>query len=172
MGTAQLYGALSLVVPMPTSADHDPVTGVGLDRAIRVSDGNGSPNVLGRAVFRAWQNMAVAVQQEPAEMWVAQTGGPLVPDPRDEDLVDLSSAEMLFLGGAERPRRRGRRRIWTAGRSARTPRNRCHIRNHRQEVGVMTVSDTIDHHLSDRFGARGGQLRVSLTPRCQITCVH
>lgn len=35
---------------------------------------------------------------------------------------------------------------------------------------MTTVSDTTTRHLSDRFGARGGQLRVSLTPRCQINC--
>jgi hypothetical protein len=53
--------------------------------------------VLGPAVFRAWQNMTVVARQEPAEMWVAETGGLLVPDPRNEDVVDLSIAEMLFL---------------------------------------------------------------------------
>lgn len=35
---------------------------------------------------------------------------------------------------------------------------------------MAIISDTADARLSEGFGARGGQLRVSLTPRCQINC--
>lgn len=93
----QIHGALCLVVPMPTGTVPDVVSGAVLDRAIRVSNVNRTTDALGRAVFQAWQNLKVAVRQEPAEMWVAQTGGLLLPDPRNEDVVDLSIAEMFHL---------------------------------------------------------------------------
>ena len=93
----QIYGALSLVVPMPAGTTQGPDIGARLDLAIAIADVNRTSDVLGKAVFRAWQIITAAARQEPAEIWVAETGGLLKPDPRNEDLVDLSIAEAFFL---------------------------------------------------------------------------
>ncbi len=93
----QVYGAVSLVVPQLGGTVSATVTGSGLDQAIRISDVNRTPDTLGKVIFQAWQNISVATRQEPAAMWLPETGGLLVSDPRDEDVVDLSIAEMFHL---------------------------------------------------------------------------
>lgn len=93
----QVYGALSLVVPMSASTVKGLAMGSDLDRAISVTSLDRGPDTLGKAVFRAWQNVTTAARQEPAALWLPETGGLLVPDPRDTDLDGLSIAEMFFL---------------------------------------------------------------------------
>lgn len=93
----QIYGALSLVVPMPSGTVQGPNMGPELDRAIVVSNLDRTPDTLGKVVFRAWQNVTAAARQEPAELWIPETGGLLMPDPRDADLDGLSIAATFFL---------------------------------------------------------------------------
>jgi hypothetical protein len=91
----QVYGALSLVLPSGTVFAAD--QGAELDRAIAITSVDRGPDTLSKAMFRAWQNVLAAAKQEPAELVLMETGGLLVPDPRDEDLDGLSIADLFFL---------------------------------------------------------------------------
>lgn len=91
----QVYGALSLVVP--TGVIYSVESSSELDWAISITSLDHGPDTLSKAVFRAWRNVAAAAKQEPAELVLMETGGLLVPDPRDKDLDGLSIAELMFL---------------------------------------------------------------------------
>lgn len=92
----QIYSALSLVAPMPSGTVQGPNIGPELDRAILATNLDRTPDTLGKAVFRAWRNVTAAARQEPAELWIPETGGLLMPDPRDADLDGLSIAATSF----------------------------------------------------------------------------
>lgn len=91
----QVCGAVSLVVP--TSVAHPVASGSELDQAIPFTSLDRGPDTLSKVIFRAWQNVIAAAKQEPAELVLMETGGLLVPDPRDKDLDRLSIADLLFL---------------------------------------------------------------------------
>lgn len=91
----QVYGALSLVVPSGTV--YSAASSVELDRAISITGLDKGDDALSKAVFRAWSNVHAAARQEPAELVLMETGGLLVPDPRDKDLDGLSIADLVFL---------------------------------------------------------------------------
>lgn len=91
----QIYDALSLVVP--SGAVYSAEFSVELDRAIAMTSRDDAGDALSKAMFRAWRNVHAAARQEPAELVLRETGGLLVPDPRDRDLDGLSIAELVFL---------------------------------------------------------------------------
>jgi hypothetical protein len=91
----QVYDALSLVVP--AGAVYGTEFSVELDRAIAVTSRDDARDALSKTMFRAWRNVHAAARQEPTELVLRETGGLLVPDPRDRDLDGLSIAELVFL---------------------------------------------------------------------------
>lgn len=67
-----------------------------LDRAIAAGLDRG-PDALSKVVARAWLSVISEARQQPPELVLMETGGLLVPDPRDKDLEGLSIAELFFL---------------------------------------------------------------------------
>lgn len=72
-----------------------------IDAALERSLPAGS-EALSKALFRAWGDVMAAAKQEPAELVLIETGGLLVPDPRDKDLDGLAVAELFFLVAHDR----------------------------------------------------------------------
>jgi hypothetical protein len=59
-------------------------------------------DALHKVVFRAWANVVAEAKQQPPALVLMETGGLLVPDPRDKDLDGLGIAEMLVLVAHDR----------------------------------------------------------------------
>lgn len=73
-----------------------------INGALHTTKPAGRPETLSKELFRAWGNVVAAAKQEPAELVLMETGGLLVPDPRDQDLDGLAVAELFFLVAHDR----------------------------------------------------------------------
>lgn len=91
----QVYGAVGPVVPF--GAVRGSVPGGGLEETVIATSLQLGPDTLYKLLISAWQDVAAAAKQEPAELVLMEAGGLLVPDPRDKDLDGLSIAELVFL---------------------------------------------------------------------------
>ena len=91
----QVFGAVSMVLPVVSVRATKP--GEAMEPAVVVTGLGQSREPLSALLWNAWNVVHAAAKQEPAEMVLMETGGLLVPDPRDKDLDGLSVAELLFL---------------------------------------------------------------------------
>ena len=91
----QIYGAASMVTLGPDAR----VSSVGeaLEPAFVITALDQNRDPLSALLWNAWNVVLAAAKQEPAELVLMETGGLLVPDPRNKDLDGLSIAELLFL---------------------------------------------------------------------------
>lgn len=96
----QVSGAVSLVVPGGLARIS--ITGESLNEAIGTVGLQCGPHMLYKLLISAWQNVVAEAKLEPAELVLMETGGLLVPDPRDKDLDGLSIPDLMFLVAHDR----------------------------------------------------------------------
>lgn len=96
----QVFGAVSLVIPAASSRGAR--SGNAVEPAVVINSLDQRRDPLSAVLWNAWSAVHAAARQEPAELVLMETGGLLVPDPRDRDLDGLSVAELFFLVAHDR----------------------------------------------------------------------